>query len=159
MMISESERIIREVSPLAEPFLDACGMEMVDVEFLSEHGRWILRVYIDKEGGVNVEDCARVSRELGHLIEAEDVIDYPYVLEVSSPGLNRRLRKERDFVRSIGKMVKLTMSRPINNRKNFTGRLTDVKGGTICVAIDDNRLVELPLGEIRKARLEFEFNR
>ncbi len=158
-MISESERIVREVSPLAEPFLDSCGMEMVDVEFLSENGRWILRVYIDKEGGVTVEDCAWVSRELGDLIEAEDVIGYQYVLEVSSPGLNRPLRKERDFIRSIGKKIRLTMSRPINNRRNFTGCLTDVKGGAIYLVLDDNRLVNLPLGEIRKARLEFEFNR
>ncbi len=134
------------------------GMEMVDVEFRTERGRWILRVFIDKEGGITVDDCASVSRELGDLIEAEDIIDYPYVLEISSPGLNRPLRKESDFIRSIGKMVRLKMSRPINRRRNFTGRLANVREGVISLLVDENNLVELPLKEIDKARLKYEFN-
>ena len=94
-MISESRRIAHEVSSVAEPLLDSRGMEMVETEFLSEKGRWILRVFIDREGGVTLDDCAGVSRELGDLIEAKNIIDYPYVLEVSSPGLNRPLKTVR----------------------------------------------------------------
>lgn len=156
--MSEAKRIINEVSRLAEPLLDEFGFEMVDVEFQFERGRWILRIFIDKHGGVTVDDCARVSRELGDLIDAENIIDYPHVLEISSPGLNRPLRKEGDFVRSIGKTVRLKMSRPINRRRNFTGRLADVKEGMISILVDDNNLVELPLKEIDKARLKHEFN-
>jgi ribosome maturation factor RimP len=81
-----------------------------------------------------------------------------YVLEVSSPGLNRPLTKEDDFIRSIGKMVQLKMSRPINKRRNFTGRLADIKEGVISLVMDDNNLVELPLNEIDKARLKYEFD-
>ena len=157
-MISEFKRIVNEVSLIAESFLHEFGMEMVDVEFLFENDRWILRVFIDKEKGVTVDDCASVSRELGDLIEAKNIIDYHYVLEISSPGLNRPLKKESDFMRSIGKMVKLKMSRPINKRRNFIGRVTNVREGRISLLIDDSNLVELPLNEIDKARLKYEFN-
>lgn len=156
--MSETKRIVNKVSQLVEPVVHEFGMEIVDVEFGPERGRWILRVFIDKEGGITVDDCASVSRELGDLIEAEDIIDYPYVLEISSPGLNRPLRKESDFIRSIGKMVKLKMSRPINRRRNFTGRLANVREGVISLLVDENNLVELPLKEIDKARLKYEFN-
>jgi ribosome maturation factor RimP len=156
--MSEIKRIVDKVSHLVEPVVQEFGMEMVDVEFRPERGRWILRVFIDKEGGITVDDCASVSRELGDLIEAEDIIDYPYVLEISSPGLNRPLRKESDFIRAIGKMVRLKMSRPINRRRNFTGRLANVREGVISLLVDENNLVELPLKEIDKARLKYEFN-
>jgi ribosome maturation factor RimP len=158
-MISGSKRIVHEVSSVAEPLLDSLGMEMVDTEFLSEKGRWVLRVFIDREGGVTLDDCAGVSRELGDLIEAKNIIDYPYVLEVSSPGLNRPLKKERDFMRSIDKMVKVTMSQPINNRRNFTGRLADVREGIIRLSLDDTNVIELPLEGIERARLKYEYNK
>lgn len=154
----ETKRIVNAVSHSAEPLLHEFDLEMVDIEFRLERGRWILRVFIDKEGGVTVDDCANVSRELGDLIEAEDIIDYPYALEISSPGLNRPLKKESDFIRSIGKMVKLRMSRPINRRRNFTGRLANVREGMISLLVDDSNLVELPLKEIDKARVKYEFN-
>lgn len=156
--MSETKRIANEVSHLAEPLLREFGLEMVDIEFQFERGRWILRVFMDREGGVTVDDCSNVSRELGHLVDAESIIDYPYVLEISSPGLNRPLRKENDFIRSIGKMVKLKMSTPINRRRNFTGRLANVTEGMISLLVDDNNLVELPLKEIDKARLKYEFD-
>ncbi len=156
--MSEAKRIVDEVSLLAEGLLSEYGMEVVDVEFRFEGGRRVLRVFIDKEGGVTLGDCASISRELGDLIEAKDMIDCQYVLEISSPGLNRPLKKERDFVRSIGKMVKLKMSRPINNRRNFTGRLHNVRDGTISILVDDDNLVELPLKEVDKARVAYEFN-
>ncbi len=154
----ETKRIVNEVSHLAEPLLNELGLEMVDIEFQFERGRWILRVFMDRQGGVTVDDCADVSRELGDLIEAENITDYPHALEISSPGLNRPLKKESDFMRSIGKMVKLKMSRPINRRRNFTGRLANVREGMISLLVDDNNLVELPLKEIDKARLRYEFD-
>ena len=158
-MKSKSKRIVHEVWPFAEPLLHSWGLELVDVEFVFETGRWVLRIYMDKEEGVSLEDCAEVSRELGDLIDAEDIIDFPYVLEVSSPGLNRPLKKEHDFVRSIGKLVELTTTQRIDNRRNFTGRLTDVKAGIVSLSLDDNHLVELPLRDVEKARLKYEFNK
>jgi len=156
--MSETKKIINDVSPLAEGFLHESGMEMVDLEFQFESGRWTLRIFIDKEGGVTVDDCANVNKELGYLIEAKNIIDYHYVFEVSSPGLNRPLKKEKDFIRSIGKMIKLKLARPVNKKSKFTGRLTNVREGMISLVIDDNNLVELPLNEIDKARLKYEFD-
>jgi ribosome maturation factor RimP len=156
--MSETKKIINGVSPLVEGFLHESGMEMVDLEFRFESGRWTLRIFIDKEGGVTVDDCANVNKELGYLIEAKNIIDYHYVFEVSSPGLNRPLRKEKDFIRSMGKMIKLELARPVNKRSKFTGRLTNVREGMISLLVDDGSLVELPLREIDKARVKYEFN-
>jgi ribosome maturation factor RimP len=158
LVMSETKRIVSEVLALAEGLVGEYSMEVVDVEFKFEGRRWILRVYIDKEGGVTVDDCASMSRELGDLIEAKDIIGCHYVLEVSSPGLDRPLKKERDFIRSVGRMVRLKTSRPINKRRNFTGRLTNVSEGIISLLVDNDNLVQLPLEEIDKARLEYEFN-
>jgi ribosome maturation factor RimP len=156
--MSETKKIINEVSPLVEGFLHESGMEMVDLEFQFESGRWTLRIFIDKEGGVTVDDCANVNKELGYLIEAKNIIDYHYVFEVSSPGLNRPLRKEQDFIRSIGKMIKLELARPVNKRSKFTGRITNVREGMISLLMDGGSLVELPLRGIDKARVKYEFN-
>lgn len=155
--VSEAERIVRAVSRIAESLLPEFGMEMVDVEFHFERGRWTLRVFIDKEAGVTIDDCAEVSRQLGDLIEAEDIIDHAYVLEVSSPGLDRPLRKEKDFIRSLGKVVKIEMANPVNKRKRFTGRLAQVKDGSVHILVDDTYLFELPIDGIKKARIKHEF--
>jgi ribosome maturation factor RimP len=156
--MSETKRVINAVILLTESLLPEYGLELVDVEFQFERGKWILRIFIDKQGGITLDDCASISRELGDLIEAEDIINLSYVLEVSSPGLNRPLKKEDDFIRSIGKVVQLKMSRPVNKRRNFTGCLADIKEGMISLIMDDNNVVELPLNEIDKARLKYEFD-
>lgn len=155
--MSEAERIVKGVLRIAESLLPEFGMEMVDVEFRLERGGWTLRVFIDKEGGVTIDDCASVSRDLGDLVEAESIIDHPYVLEVSSPGLDRPLRKEQDFIRSIGKLIKVEMARPVNKRKRFTGRLAHVEDGTVRLLVDGNDLFELPIDEIKRARIKYEF--
>ncbi len=158
LLMVETKRICNDVLRLTESLLPEFGMELVDVEFHFERGRGILRVFVDKEGGVTIDDCAGISRELGDLIEAETIIDFSYVLEVSSPGLNRPLTKERDFIRSIGKMITLKMSKPINKRRNFVGRLTNVKEGMISLVTYENDFIELPLDAIDKARLKYEFD-
>ncbi len=155
--MSDAERIVKEVSRIAESLLPEFGMEMVDVEFRFERGRWTLRVFIDKEGGVTLEDCATVSRDLGDVVEGENIIDRPYVLEVSSPGFDRPLRKEQDFIRSIGRLITIEMARPVNKRRNFTGRLAYVKDGTVRILVDDADLFELPIDGIKRARIKYEF--
>jgi len=155
--MAEAKRIVKEVSRIAESLLPEFGMEMVDVEFRFERGRWTLRVYIDKEGGVTVDDCASVSRDLGDVVEAESIINHPYVLEVSSPGLDRPLRKEQDFIRSIGRLIAIEMERPVNKRRNFTGRLAHVGDGAVQILVDGEGLFELPLDGIKRARIKYEF--
>ena len=102
---------LKKISYLVEPLIDEMGFELVDIEYLSERGRWVLRIYADKKGGITLDDCARVSRELGDFIDVKDVIQHEYVLEVSSPGLNRPLKKEKDFLRAVGKKVKVKSKR------------------------------------------------
>ena len=150
--------VIRDkIFSLIEPVLEDSGFELVEVEYLSMHGRWILRLYIDKEGGVTIDDCADISRDLGDIIDVKEIIDHEYVLEVSSPGLNRPLRKEKDFIRVIGNAIKLKMTSDMDGQKNFTGRLKDYKNRIIYLETD-GKLVELPIDDVEKANLIYNFD-
>ena len=125
-MVSKAHIVIKQVADLVEPILGEMRFELVDVEYLSKHGRWVLRLYVDREGGVTIDDCARLSGEIGDLIDVKDVIKHEYVLEISSPGLNRPLKKERDFIWATGKRVKVRMVEAVNGRRNFTGYLKNI---------------------------------
>jgi ribosome maturation factor RimP len=152
-----ASRVIEEVTRLTEPILDEMGFEMVDVEYLSERGRWVLRIYADKEGGLTLNDCASISREIGDLIDVKDIVAHEYVLEVSSPGLNRALKKETDFSWALGKKIKVRMAYPIEGRRNFTGRLRRFQGGILDLDVQSDR-VSLPLGDVEKANVVHEFD-
>ena len=146
----------KQVTRLIEPVLVETGFELVDVEYLSEHGRMVLRIYVDKAGGITLDECARISREVGDLIDIKNFIQHEYVLEVSSPGLNRPLKKEKDFLRAIGKKVKIRMTVPVNGRRRFTGLLKKIEDRNLYLEIDDQLFV-LPQQGIEKANLVFEF--
>ena len=149
--------ITKQVSELIEPILNEMRFELIDVEYLSDRGRWVLRIYIDKDGGVTLDDCARVSGELGDLIDIKNIIEHEYVLEVSSPGLNRPLKKETDFIRVIGKKIKIKTRMPVDGRRNFTGVLKDFKEQKL--ALDsEGGLVTLAWSDIEKANLVYEFD-
>ena len=149
--------ITKQVSDLIGPILSEMKFELVDVEYLTDRGRWVLRIYIDKEGGVTLDDCAIVSRELGDLIDIKNIIEHEYVLEVSSPGLNRPLKKEADFIRAIGKKIKVRTRVSVDGRRNFTGVLRDFKEQKL--ALDsEGGLVSLAWSGIEKANLVYEFN-
>jgi ribosome maturation factor RimP len=155
-MSKPAESVKREVNRLIEPIIDEMGFELVNVEYLSEHGRWVLRVYVDEEGGITLDDCARVSREIGNLIDVQDIVPHEYVLEVSSPGLNRPLVREKDFERAVGKKVKLQMVNAVDERRNFTGYLKAFEDGTLHLQMRD-KLVLLPRRHVKKANLVYEF--
>lgn len=149
--------VTKQVSELIDPILSEMRFELIDVEYLSDRGRWVLRVYIDKEGGVTLDDCAKVSGELGDLIDIKNIIEHDYVLEVSSPGLNRPLKKEADFIRAIGKKIKVRTRAPVDGRRNFSGVLRDFKEQKL--ALDsEGGLVSLAWSGIEKANLVYEFN-
>ena len=157
MMNRRAQGITKEVADLVEPILEEMGFELVDVEYVSNQGRWVLRLTIDKEGGVTLDDCARVSGELGDLIDVKDFIHHSYVLEISSPGLDSPLKKEKDILRSIGKKIKVRMGAPVNARHNFSGYLRDFKDGMLYIEMEGG-LVALPWHEVDKANLVHEFN-
>jgi ribosome maturation factor RimP len=154
--MTQTQTITGEITGLAEPILETMGFELVDVEYLCERGRWVLRLYIDKEKGVTLDDCARVSRELGDVMDARDLIAHSYVLEVSSPGLNRPLRKERHFLGVVGKKIKVRACAPVNGRRNFTGTLIDFREDTLFIDSNGER-VALHRAEIEKANLVYEY--
>ena len=148
--------VTQSVTELIEPGLLAKGLELVDVEFKKEGKNWVLRIYIDREGGVTLEDCQKVSRLVGDLIEVEDVIEPVYTLEVSSPGLNRVLKKEKDFLKYSGKKINVQCHTPMDGRKKFTGILTDFIDQSIHLEVDGKQHT-IPLNLVAKANLVIEF--
>jgi len=156
-MSNKAEFEIKAVTQLVEPIIEEMGFELVDVQYLAEHGRWVLRIYADKEGGITLDDCAYVSKEVGDLIDVKDIIPHEYVLEVSSPGLNRPLKKEKDFLWAVGKKVKIQLIEPIGGRRRFTGYLRKVQEDMLYLEVD-NKLIALPCKGIEKANLVYEFD-
>ena len=147
--------VTQSVIELIEPGLLAKGLELVDVEFKKEGKNWVLRVFIDKEGGVTLEDCQKISSLVGDLIEVEEVIEPAYTMEVSSPGLNRVLKKEKDFIRFSGKKIGVQCHAPLNGRKKFTGILKDFKNQSIHLKVD-GQLQIIPINRVAKANLVIE---
>jgi ribosome maturation factor RimP len=152
----KTQSVVRQVESLVEPILQGMGYELVDVEYVSSFGRWVLRLFVDKEGGVTIGDCARISEELGDLIDVKEFIRHEYNLEVSSPGLDRPLKKEKDLFRALGKKVKVRMTVPQEGRRNFTGTLLRCGEGVLHLEVD-GREVALPWPDVAKANLIYEF--
>lgn len=149
-------RIAESVRQIVTPVLASEGMELIDIEYRREGRGWVLRLFIDKNGGVTLDDCTSVSRQIGDLIEVKDIIDHPYILEVSSPGLNRPLKNISDFERFKGKQVKIKARKLIDGRRNFKGTLMGYDQGIVRIAID-SKIYGIPYKEIVKANLIYDF--
>lgn len=139
------------------PLMDEHHFELVDVEYVREAGTWYLRAYIDKEGGIAVDDCEVISRQLGAWLDKEDFIAESYILEVSSPGLGRPLKKEKDFVRSMGKDVDVRLYRQIDKQKEFTGVLTAYDENTVTLTMEDGSRMVFGKPDIALIRLALDF--
>ncbi|MDW2797370.1 ribosome maturation factor RimP [Clostridium boliviensis] len=139
------------------PLVKENDFELVDVEYVKEAGNWYLRAYIDKEGGITVDDCEIISRKLGDWLDEKDFIADSYILEVSSPGLGRPLKKDKDYDRSIGKDVDIKLYKPLNKQKDFTGTLISYDKDTVTIAQEDGTELTLNRPEIALIRLAFDF--
>jgi ribosome maturation factor RimP len=137
---------------MVEPVVEALGYELVGIEYRGSTRHGLLRVYIDQEQGIGLDDCERVSHQLSALLDVEDPIDVPYDLEVSSPGLDRPLFRMRDFERFQGRRARIRMRVPQDGRRNFTGVLRGLEGGQLLLEVD-NEIVRLAFGQIDQARL------
>jgi len=145
---------------LVEPVVESEGTELVQVECLRMKSRWLVRIYIDKEGGVTLDDCAGISHQVGDLLDVHNIPVGPYTLEVSSPGLDRPLAREKDFIAFKGHAVKIRTKGDIEGRKNFKGVLLDYieREGTKEIVLDvDGKHIHIPRNLIHKANLEYEF--
>lgn len=145
--------ILNKVNELIEPVLANFGYELIEREFVSASGRWVLRLYIDKEGGVTIDDCAFVSHAIEHLIEVEEIIPVSYSIEVSSPGTARPIRRKKDFEKFVGSEIRLKTLMPINGRANFKGILEKIDGDDIVMVVDGAQH-RVPLSTLARARLE-----
>ncbi len=155
--MAQIDKIIEKVRQLAEPVLQARNLELVDIEYQRERGGWVLRIYIDRQGGANIEDCAEVNRELGIIFDVHDIIPNAYTLEVSSPGLTRPLKKLEDFNRYRGRLVKIKTWEAIGKGgKSFKGRLKGLEGEKVILELG-NQVMEIPYSSIAKANLEVDF--
>jgi ribosome maturation factor RimP len=154
--------IAEQVRTIAQPLLDSLGLELVDLEYRKEGQGMTLRLFIDKPGGIMLDDCADVSRELSELLDVEEVIHSHYNLEVSSPGLNRPLTKPADYERYAGRLIKIRTFEMVaddagNRRKTFLGVLNGLRDGVVSLNLKEGQSASIPLDKVAKANLEFEF--
>jgi len=163
---NQAQTVMAAVEKLAEPFLEADGYELVEVQYRREPRGWVLRLFVDRapngpspgmQGGITLDDCVAISRELGHLLEVEEVVPGPYHLEISSPGLDRPLKKPADFVRFTGRQVQVRVKDPIDGQRNFKGRLTGIEGEIITLSMDGGT-IDIRLEAIDRAVLEPEID-
>jgi len=150
------EEVVERARAIADPIVVNEGMELVEVDYRREARGWVLRLTIDKDGGVTLDDCSRISQRVGREFDIEDFISSPYALEVSSPGLTRPLKGEKDFKRHVHRMVKLTTVAPIHSRQQFKGRLIGVSDNQVELEMEEG-ILRIPLDKIAKANLEIEF--
>ena len=153
--MGKKETYEAKVEAFLLPLMEEHGFELVDVEYVKEAGTWYLRAYIDKEGGIAVDDCEVISRRLGDWLDEKDFIDESYILEVSSPGLGRPLKKEKDFARSIGKDVEIRLYKPMDKKKEFTGTLKSYDKNSVTIELEDGQEMTFEKSSIALIRLAF----
>ena len=150
----KTETLIRE---LALPIAEAMNYELVDVEYVKEGQRWYLRIYIDKEGGVTLDDCQNFSNAINERIDEADPIQGSYYLEVSTPGLDRPLKKAEDFQRYLGKVIEVNLYTPLDGSKHYIGINKGIVEDLLHLERTDGTSLEIPYKNVGSARLYFEF--
>ena len=155
--MSKREEYEQRAEALLMPIIEANHFELVDVEYVKEAGTWYLRAYVDKEGGITIDDCETVSRAFSVLLDQEDFIDDAYILEVSSPGLGRPLKKEKDYIRGMGKEVEIRTYKALEGSKEFYGTLCAYDDKTVTIRQEDGSDRKFERNEIALIRLAFDF--
>jgi ribosome maturation factor RimP len=149
--------IEKKCEDLVMPIIEENNFELVDVEYLKEGSDYYLRVYADKEGGINIDDCVLISRALNEKLDENDFIKEAYILEVSSPGLGRHLKKDKDFKRSIGENVEIRLYKSMEGAKEFEGELVGYSEETITIVTEDEKEINFRRADIALIRLAFDF--
>jgi len=155
------ERVYKKkITELIVPVIESENMELVEIECLKMKTRWMIKIFMDKEGGVTLNDCARISHELGDILDVHDMPPEAYTLEVSSPGLNRPLARDKDFIKYRGRKVTIKVDQKIDGKRNFQGELIDYldENGVKTLLVDVAGVVHrIPRQQVVKAHLEYEF--
>ena len=155
--MSKREDYESRTEELLAPIAEVNQVEIYDVEYVKEGGTWYLRAYIDKEGGITVNDCEAVAREMNEILDREDFVEDSYVFEVSSPGLGRPLKKEKDYIRSMGKELEIRTYRSMNGSKEFYGVLTGYDDDTVTIQTEEDEKLTFAKTDIALIRLAFDF--
>lgn len=155
--MTKRESYEQKAEEIIQPILAASGFELFDVEYVKEGSDWYLRFYIDKEGGININDCETVSRAYSDIVDKDDFIDDAYILEVSSPGLGRALKKDKHFQKSIGEEVELKLFKAVDKQKEFTGLLKSFDKSTVTIENEDGADISFERNNIALIRLAFDF--
>ena len=155
--VSKRETYEKRTEEILASIAEQFAFELVDVEYVKEGSLWYLRAYIDKPGGIAVNDCAEVSRRLSEIMDEEDFIEDSYILEVSSPGLGRPLKKEKDYARSMGQEVEIRTYRAIRKQKEFIGILENYDTDTVTITYEDGEQEIFQKNDIALIRLAFDF--
>jgi len=157
--VENQEDWLGRVETFLSPLLASYGLDLVDAQWQREGRRWVLRLFVDKPGGVTVGDCQALSREAGDVLDAAALIEPAYDLEVSSPGLDRELKKEREFAWAVGKDVRCWVREPVDGRRELAGRLLAASGTGLTLEEGEGRRTEIPRSLVAKARLELTLGR
>ncbi len=154
-------KVIEVVEQIVEPIVNDLNLELVDIEYVKEGKSWFLRVFIDKDQGIDIEECGMVSEKLSEKLDELDPIPYNYFLEVSSPGAERPLKKQKDYEKAVGKNVHIKTYEPIDGEKIFEGVLTNFTGDTVTVEVKiktRKKTIEIPFEKVASARLAVTFS-
>lgn len=156
MELNNKEIILKKIENIVTPVAESMGLSLVDIEYLQDGGYWYVRIYIEKENeDITLEDCAALSNKIDE--DIDKLIDQRFFLEVSSPGIERPLKKIADYIRFKGEKAKLSLKHKVNDNKNFEGIIVDCKDNIIFLEIKEQEIMEIPFSEIRKANLVYEF--
>lgn len=155
--MAKREAYERRTEELLTPIIEEKQFELVDIEYVKEGSNWYLRAYIDKEGGITVDDCEFVSRALSDLLDKEDFISDAYILEVSSPGLGRPLKKDKDFQRNLGEEVEIRLYKPLNKQKEYRGTLQAYDKDSVTIEFEDEAQFIIKRSDIALIRLAFDW--
>lgn len=156
MELNNKEIILKKIENIVTPVAESMGLSLVDIEYLQDGGYWYVRIYVEKENeDITLEDCAALSNKIDE--DIDKLIDQRFFLEVSSPGIERPLKKITDYIRFKGEKAKLSLKHKVNDNKNFEGIIVDCKDNIIFLEIKEQEIMEIPFSEIRKANLIYEF--
>lgn len=150
------KELMKKLNAMCDELSQSLNYDLVDVEYVKEFGSYYLRVYIDKEGGITLDDCQNMSELLSERLDKEDPIETAYYLEVSSPGLDRPLKTDKDLKRNLGKDIEISLYKPLDNRKKYEGKLMDFTEEKIIIEVNEN-LIEIPKDAISVIKLAFKF--
>ena len=151
-MSTGTEQVVSTIEEYAESVLESMGIELVEVQFRREGHGWVLRLYIDRKDGLNLDDCAAVSREISTWLDVEELIEHAFHLEVSSPGLERPLKKVKDFERFAGRKARIKLREPFNEQRVFIGIIDQANEEKVVLVVDEKPM-SLLFDNIAKARL------